>query len=123
MNTRAALGCGDPREYRGIPCWKSPHIKHPKSLVAEAVDNMQADSGFGVLGPQPSCISPNLFCICFLKSKFIDSSLHFGKIGIGIILELYNPASTRELFMKFSYKLQIAFALGIGAFYRKRQPG
>jgi len=30
---------------------KSPYIKHPKSLVAEAVDNMQADSGFGVLGP------------------------------------------------------------------------
>ena len=29
----------------------SPYIKHPKSLVTEAVDNMQADSGFGILGP------------------------------------------------------------------------
>ena len=27
------------------------YIKHPKSLVAEAVDDMQADFGFGVLGP------------------------------------------------------------------------
>jgi len=27
MKTRAALGCGDPMEYRGILCWKSPYIK------------------------------------------------------------------------------------------------
>ena len=40
------LGSPHHREY-----WKSPYIKHPKSLVAEAVDDMQADSGFGVLGP------------------------------------------------------------------------
>jgi hypothetical protein len=26
-----------------------------------------------------------LFCIRFLKGKFIDSSLHFGQIGIGIL--------------------------------------
>jgi hypothetical protein len=99
------------------------YIKHPKSLVPEAVDDMQADSGFGILRPQPGCISPDLFRIRFLKRKFIDSSLHFGQLGIGIILELYNPAPACKLFMKFSYKLQIAFALGIGAFYRKRQPG
>ena len=74
---------------------------------------MQADSGFGILGPQPGCISPDLFRIRFLKSKFIDRSLHFGQIGIRIILELYNPAPARKLFMKFSDKLQIAFALGL----------
>jgi len=30
MNIRAALGCGDPREYRGILCWKSPEVSEPE---------------------------------------------------------------------------------------------
>jgi hypothetical protein len=30
---------------------RTRYIKNPKSLVAEAVDDVQANSGFGILGP------------------------------------------------------------------------
>ena len=101
----AALGCGGPRGwgdeicnfYHPSACLRVYHIKHPKPLIAEAVDNMQTDSGFGILYLQSRCISPYLFRIRFLKFKILDSCLHFCQIGIGIILEFDHPASALSL--------------------------
>jgi hypothetical protein len=93
------------------PLWVC-HLEHPKPLVAEAVDNMQADYSFGILGYQPGCISTDLFRIRLLKCKILDGCFHFGQLGIGIILEFYHPAPSGELFMKFTDKLKIASALG-----------
>jgi hypothetical protein len=42
---------------------------------------MQADYSFGVLGPQPCCISPDLFRIGLLKCKILDGCFHFGQLG------------------------------------------